>query len=326
MPLRAFSLLLFAGFGACYDKVPPPSDPTSSERPPLSIEEQLRALPPRFLDRIGRLARVNMSETKDVVDEIIAKAQNLPPYTTPKTSNDTDIDLESTWNYPPAMESFRKIFGTSNWSQSDLCKKLIGGFRGDIIIVPALRANEVSYIGGSIAAFIGSKIGIMVIMGSLVMNGALSIWLLGSTACCFMHRRKKNSLKRTVRESAPSSRFSTMRRHRRVATCSDKSSNDQANCGDWFTTMFRCSTDRTESEAETIEMPNRAIMDSSDEQRVDVDVRDDSSAPAAPPRNSPPGATDHYSNISICQAMSSPLPAPPSPPSNPFDRAAVKRK
>ena len=328
MLLYAFLLLLFVGCGTCYDAVPPPSDPKSSERPPLSIKEQLRALPPLFLDRMGRLARVNMSENNDIVDEILAKAMDLSPYTTPSTPNDTKIETESSWNYPPAMESFRHIFGTSNWSQADLCKKLIGGFQGDIIIVPALRANEVSYIGGSIASFIGSKLGVMVIMGSLVMNGALTIWMLGSTACCFMHRKKKNTLKRVVRESVPSSRYSTIRRtHRRAPTCSKKSVVEQSSC-DWISKMFRC-TDRTESEAETIEMPNRAILDSSDEQRLDVDVQDISPAPAAPPRNSPPGATDHYSNISIrqgLQGLSSPLPTPPSPPPNPFGRDATKRK
>ena len=335
----AFLIILCFGFGSCFDAIPPPSGSYNVEKPQLSVEDGLRGLPPRFLDRLGRLLRVNMSISQDIVTEIIAKAQNLKPYTTPEAPYNDPNNDSANWNYPPATDSLRNIFGTLNWSQANLCEKLIGGFAGDIIIVPALRANEVSYIGGSIASFIGSKIGIVVIMASLVLNGALAIWLIASTACCFMHQKKKNSLKQNLRESAPSSRYSTIRRtRRRVPAFSDDSAAPDQNgngCG-WLRRVFRCH-DRSESETDTLEISApRAPMESSDDQRVGMEmeniaIRDPTPPPAAPPRNSPPVITNEpYANISVnrgLQGLSSPLSVPPSPPPpNPFGRDADKRK
>ena len=59
---------------------------------------------------------------------------------------------------------------------------------------------RVSYIGGSICLFYWIQTwcdGNYWIIG--IERRILAIWLLGSTACCFMHRKKKNSLKRIVR-------------------------------------------------------------------------------------------------------------------------------
>ena len=270
------------------------------------------------------------------------KLKDLKPYTTPETPiNDTKNESAS-WNYPPATDSLRNIFGTSNWSRTNLCEKLIGGFAGDIIIVPALRANEVSYIGGSIASFIGSKLGIMVMMASLVLNGALTIWVIASTGCCFMHQKKKNSLKRNLRGSAPSSHYSTIRRtRRRLSNPSDDSTvqDHSGNGCEWFRRVFRCQN-RSESETDTLEISApRVPLESSDDQRLGMEmdniaIRDPTPTPVAPPRNSPNSppvmSIEPYANVSAnrgLQGLSSPLSVPPSPPPpNPFGRDADKRK
>ena len=338
----AFLIILGVGFGSCFDRVPPPSESFNAEKSPVTVEDGLMGLSPVFLEHLGRLLRLsNLSNSQDIVDGIIAKTQNLKPYTKPKTPNIDPKNDSVSWNYPPATDTLRKILGTSNWTKSNLCEKLIGGFEGDIIIVPALRANEVSYIGGSIASFIGSKIGIMVMMLSLILNGALTIWVIASTGCCFMHQKKKNYLKKNLRGSAPSSHYSTIRRaRRRASTISDDSKvRDQSGngCG-WFGRVFLCQS-RSDSETDTLEIsaPRAVPMESSDDQRMGVEmeniaIRDPPTPPpAAPPRNSPPAiASDPYANISAnkgLQGLSAPLTvSSSSPPPNPFGRDTEKRK
>ena len=230
----AFSLILILVTGcgrvSCFDKMPKQPSSGSQSTTPKSIVEMLRELPPAFVNRLANLLRVNTTHSGDLVKEIIKKAQDLTTTTPLPSATPTTLPKDEAfkWSYPPAIDSLRKIFGTkANLTKADLCEKLMGDIVADIIIVPAMRADEVSFIGGSVSSFIGSQLGIVVIMVSLVLNGALAIWLIASTVCCMVNRKKKNSLKKDIRVSAPSSRYSTIRRTRRRIPSFDDNQQDQ---------------------------------------------------------------------------------------------------
>ena len=257
----------------------------------------------------------------DLVRGIIAKAQEPPTRPSAMPSSAASSVTSDIWSYPSATESLRSIFGTTtNLSRSDLCEMLMGDFKADIIIVPAIRADEVSFIGGAVANFIGSKVGIVVIMVSLVLNGALAIWLVASMVCCMTNQKKKNTLKRNIRDSAPSSRYATIRRrHRQVPMP------DQSGCELWMKKLFRCNSE-TESDTLEISAPRTQTLDSSDDQRLGMEmaniaIRDPS--PIAPPRNNPQPSNEPYANIVNRGFVTVTPPSPPPP--NPFGQEAVDK-
>ena len=189
-----FSIILCGSqYGSCFDTFP---DKTESQSPkPPTIEDGLKQLPPLFITKLANLLHMNTTKKSemDLVRGIIAKAQDLtsPPPPMPSIApSNARSDTSDIWSYPSAADSLRNIFGTTtNLTRSDLCEMLMGDFVADIIIVPAIRADEVSFIGGAVANFVGSKVGIVVIMVSLVLNGALVIWLVASMVCCLTNRK-----------------------------------------------------------------------------------------------------------------------------------------
>ena len=333
-------LILFGSqYGWCFDTFP---EESQSPKPPTTIEDGLKLLPPKFITRVATLLHMNTSRKSemDLVRGIIAKAQDLSTPSPPMPSvapTEAPSATSDFWSYPSAANSLRDIFGTTtNLTRSDLCEMLMGDFKADIIIVPAIRADEVSFIGGAVANFIGSKVGIVVIMVSLVLNGALVIWLAASMVCCLTNRKKKNSLKRNIRDSAPSSRYSTIRRQRRREPMfTDNTKPEPLDCVTWIKKIFRCHDSRSETESDTMEIsaPRAQILDSSDDQRLGVEmanvaVRDPSPpspSPVAPPRNIPQLTNEPYANMTFINRglLTTPKVSPPSPPPpNPFGREA----
>ena len=148
-------ILLESRYGWCFDTFP---DESQSVKPP-TIEDGLKSLPPLFINKLAKLLHMNTTRKSemDLVRGIIAKAQepSTRPSAMPSSAPSVTSDM---WSYPSALESLRSIFGTTtNLSRSDLCEMLMGDFKADIIIVPAIRADEISFIGGAVANFIGSK-------------------------------------------------------------------------------------------------------------------------------------------------------------------------
>ena len=108
----------------------------------------------------------------------------------------------------------------------------------------------------------------------------------------------------------------------------DNTKPEQHGCVTWIKSVFRCDS-RSETESDTIEIsaPRAQTLDSSDDQRLgmemaNVAIRDPSPSPVAPPQNIPQLTNEPYANMTFINRGLLTVPPPSPPPPNPFGREA----